>query len=182
VKKIISEGGRPSSAYLPYFNIECQGEGVIVVIGWPGQWFATFSGNGNRTIRVSSGQDLTHFKLRPGEELRTPSIALQFWKGDWIHPQNVWRRWMIAHNLPKPGGELPPPLSTPCSSHQYWEMLGATEENQKICIDRYIENGLKPDYWWMDAGWYVNNGNWANTGTWEVDTNKFPNGLRSISD
>ncbi|MBI3850421.1 MAG: alpha-galactosidase [Verrucomicrobia bacterium] len=181
-KQFIAEGGRPSSAYLPYFNIEWQGAGVIVVIGWPGQWSAKFTRTGNSTLRVSGGQDLTHFTLYPGEELRAPLIALQFWKGDWIHSQNVWRRWMITHNLPRPGGELPPPLSTPCSSHQYWEMQGATEENQKMFIDRYIENGLKPDYWWMDAGWYVNVGHWANTGTWEVDTNRFPHGLRAISD
>ena len=181
-KQFIAEGGRPSSAYLPYFNIEWQGEGVIVVIGWPGQWSAKFTRAGDSVLGVSGGQDLTHFKLHPGEELRTPLIALQFWNGDRIHSQNVWRRWMIAHNLPRAGGELPPPLSTPCSSHQYWEMLGATEENQKLFIDRYIENGLKPDYWWMDAGWYVNSGHWANTGTWEVDTNRFPNGLRAISD
>jgi alpha-galactosidase len=41
---------------------------------------------------------------------------------------------------------------------------------------------LKIDYWWMDAGWYKNNGTWVNTGTWEVDTKRFPNGLRAITD
>jgi alpha-galactosidase len=34
----------------------------------------------------------------------------------------------------------------------------------------------------MDAGWYVNASGWPNTGTWEVDTKRFPNGLRAITD
>ncbi|HEV2355015.1 MAG TPA: alpha-galactosidase, partial [Puia sp.] len=181
-KQFVAEGGRPSSLYLPYFNLEWPDSGVIIAIGWPGQWSASFTRHTGRMLRVQGGQQLTHFKLHPGEEVRTPLIVLQFYDGNWIHSQNIWRRWMIAHNIPRPGGELPPPLSTPCSSHQYWEMLGATEQNQKIFIDRYIENGLKPDYWWMDAGWYVDNGHWENTGTWEVDTNRFPHGLRAISD
>jgi len=34
----------------------------------------------------------------------------------------------------------------------------------------------------MDAGWYVTNNCWYGTGTWEIDTTRFPNGLRAISD
>ena len=50
-----------------------------------------------------------------------------------------------------------------------------------MCIDRYLEEGIKLDYWWMDAGWYPC-GSWLETGTWEVDTKRFPNGLKAISD
>ena len=24
-----------------------------------------------------------------------------------FHAQNLWRRWMLAHNVPRPGGKLP---------------------------------------------------------------------------
>ena len=34
----------------------------------------------------------------------------------------------------------------------------------------------------MDAGWYVNKTGWPHTGTWEVDTKRFPRGLRAITD
>jgi alpha-galactosidase len=61
-------------------------------------------------------------------------------------------------------------------------MVNATEENQIMFINRYIEENLKLDYWWMDAGWYPCDGGWSNVGTWEVDTNRFPRGLRAISD
>ncbi|MBN2129998.1 MAG: alpha-galactosidase, partial [Sedimentisphaerales bacterium] len=127
-------------------------------------------------------QELTHFKLHPGEEVRTPLVVLQFYRGDWIPAQNVWRRWMWAHNLPRPGGKMLVPQMAACSSHQYGEMIHANEENQKMFIDGYLERGLKLDYWWMDAGWYWNKHGWPHVGTWEVDTNRFPNGLRAICD
>jgi alpha-galactosidase len=126
---------------------------------------------------------LTHFKLLPGEEVRTPLIALQFWQGgDWIRAQNIWRRWMIAHNVPRPGGKLPSPQFAATSSHAFQEMQNANEENQKMFIDRYLAEGLKLDYWWMDAGWYPFKEGWFNTGTWEPDPKRFPNGLRAVSD
>jgi alpha-galactosidase len=175
-------GGRPTNSNLPYFNIEWPGQGLIVVVGWSGQWAARFSRDQGDGLAVRAGQELTHFALHPGEEVRGPLIVLQFYDGDWIRGQNLWRRWMVAHNLPRPGGKLPPPLLTPCSSHQFGEMINADEDNQILFINRYLEESLQPDYWWMDAGWYVNDGTWVNTGTWEVDTKRFPRGLRAISD
>ena len=110
-------------------------------------------------------------------------MALQFWQGgDWIRAQNIWRRWMVAHNLPRPGGELPPPLLAAGSSGQFHEMTDANEDNQKSFIDRYLEHGVKIDFWWMDAGWYENKTGWPNVGTWEVDRKRFPHGLRAIAD
>lgn len=90
---------------------------------------------------------------------------------------------MLAHNMPQPGGSLPNvPQLNACSSHQYGEMIHANSDSQKFFIDKYLARGMKLDYWWMDAGWYWNKTGWPNTGTWEVDTNRFPGGLRPISD
>ncbi|MCL5102725.1 MAG: carboxypeptidase regulatory-like domain-containing protein, partial [Armatimonadetes bacterium] len=36
-------GGRPTNSDLPYFNLENPDGGVIIVIGWPGQWSASFA-------------------------------------------------------------------------------------------------------------------------------------------
>ncbi|MEK7678076.1 MAG: alpha-galactosidase [Verrucomicrobiota bacterium] len=174
--------GRPLGWVFPYYNLEWSGEGAIIVVGWPGQWAAQFARDAGTGVRITAGQELVHLKLRPGEEIRTPLIVMQFWKGDWLRAQNIWRRWMLAHNLPRAGGQLSKPLLTPCSSHQFGEMIQANEANQKLFIDRYLEEGIKIDYWWMDAGWYVNKTGWPNTGTWEVDTNRFPRGLRAITD
>ena len=151
-------------------------------MGWPGQWLAEFQRDNAQEIRIRAGQELTHFKLLPGEEVRTPLMALLFWEGDWIRGQNLWRSWMIAHNVPRPGGHLPPPQFVASSSRAYEEMIGANEANQIMHIDRYLEEQLKLDYWWMDAGWYVQKQGWPQVGTWEVDPQRFPRGLRPISD
>ena len=174
-------GGRPTDTDLSYFNLEWSGEGVIIGLGWPGQWAARFLRDKQRGVRVTAGQQLTHFRLLPGEAVRTPLVALQFWQGDWIDAQNVWRRWMIAHNLPRPGGTLPPPQLAGGSGRQTIEMQDANEENQKEYLARVLQTGLQIDYWWMDAGWYPFKSGWWNTGTWDPDPRRFPHGFAPIS-
>ncbi len=176
-------GGRATNQAWPYYNLEMDGSGVIIAVGWPGQWAASFERDSERGLSVRAGQEHTHLILHPGEEIRTPLSVLLFWQdGGWIRAQNLWRRWMIAYNLPRQSGKLPAPILQANSSIQFHEMIEADEENQKLFIDRYFENGIDLDYWWMDAGWYPCTGKWTNTGTWEVDTRRFPNGLRAVSD
>ena len=119
-------------------------------------------------LQVTIGQEITHFKLLPGEEIRSPRIVMQFWKGEWRRSQNIWRRWMQAHNMPRPGGKLPPPQLAGNTSREYVESTEATAADENMFIDRYVEEKLHPDYFWMDAGWYLNNGSWVNVGTWEL--------------
>ncbi len=181
-KRISAAGGRPTNSDLSYFNLASGDHGTIVVVGWPGQWEADFTRDAGRGIRVRAGQQLTHFRLHPGEEVRTPLIVLMNWRGDWIDGQNQWRRWMMAYGMPKPGGKLPAPMMLASSGRAYGEMIGANEANQIMHIDRYLEEGFKLDYWWMDAGWYVQDQGWPQVGTWEVDRKRFPNGFKPISD
>jgi alpha-galactosidase len=172
----------------PYFNMELPGGGVIMAISWSGLPAIQFTRDNTNGLRIQAGQDLTHFKLHPGEEVRTPMIVLQFWSGDRVQAQNVWRRWMIAHNMPKPEGRDLGPQRAASAAYQYGNMVNATEENQELFIHRYVEEGLRPDFWWMDAGWYPpnisKNGTqlWALTGTWEADRSRFPHGLRAVTD
>ena len=56
-------------------------------------------------------------------------------------------------------------------------------------INRYKRFKLVPEVFWLDAGWYIHANevekekNWANTvGNWEVDQDRFPGGLKPISD
>ncbi len=181
-KRIAAAGGRPTNSDMSYVNLESSGEGTIIVVGWPGQWAAEFQRDAADGVQIRAGQELTRFKLLPGEEVRSPMIVLQFWRGDWVRSQNIWRRWMMAYGMPKPGGKLPQPQFLASSSRAYEEMIGANEQNQIMHINRYLEEGLKLDYWWMDAGWYVQEKGWPQVGTWEVDPKRFPKGLRPISD
>jgi len=182
-RRFAPSSGRGSDGVWPYFNIESPGGGAIVAVGWPGQWAATFHRDAATGLHIRAGQERTHFKLLPGEETRTPLIAVQFYRGDWLRAQNVWRRWMLAHNLPRlADGKVPAPLMPAASSNQCHEMQNANEANQKRFIDGYLDHGVRIDFWWMDAGWYVNGTSWPRVGTWEVDRKRFPNGLRAVSD
>lgn len=185
-KRIAAAGGRPTNTDMSYFNLEWGGGGVIASVGWPGQWAAEYTRTSPSSVRFVAGQEITRFKLHPGEEVRSPLIALLWWKAgrgdDWIRGQNLWRRWMMAHSMPKPGGKLPPPQFVASSSRAYEEMKNANEANQIMHIDRYLDLGLKLNYWWMDAGWYVQQQGWPQVGTWEVDRARFPRGFKPISD
>jgi alpha-galactosidase len=180
--RLATSGGRPTDKAMCYFNLEEQQQGVIVALGWPGQWDADFIRDSGRTVRLQAGQELTHFKLQPGEKVRSPLVALLFWNGDWIRGQNLWRKWMLAYNVPHfSDGTIQPHLA---GTSAYWTnvMADGNEENQKLFINRYRAAGIKLDFWWMDAGWYINDGSWVNTGTWKIDLQRFPNGLRPVTD
>jgi len=182
-RQFAPSSGRGSDGVWPYFNIEWPGAGAIVAVGWPGQWAATFRRDSAAGLHVRAGQQRTRLKLLPGEEVRTPLIALQLYRGDRLRAQNVWRRWMLAHNVPRlADGNVPPPLMPAASSNQCHEMQRANEANQKQFIDGYLDRGVRIDFWWMDAGWYVHGTSWPRVGTWEVDRKRFPNGLRAVSD
>ncbi len=177
-RRFAPTGGRPTTGAFPYFNLEWPGAGLIVVVGWPGQWAAQFTRDADKRLRLRAGQELTHFTLRPGEEVRTPLVALQFWKtGDWIRAQNIWRRWMVAHNLPRPGGQLVPTHYGGCFGSM---RPRAAEEIEQF--DGWLREEIRLDYWFIDAGWYVHPEPWWNVGTWEIDRDRFPRGLREVAD
>jgi alpha-galactosidase len=180
-KRITTSGGRPTNSDLPYFNLEWPGEGVIVVVGWPGQWAAEFRRDEGTGLQVRGGQELTRFKLHPGETVRGPLALVQFWKGDWVRAQNVWRRWMLAHNLPRPGGRAMPPALMMCTTDFYPGLRSNAKDEMKY-VDAYTSAGVKLDYWWIDAGWYPCQDGWWQTGTWEPDPQRYPQGLRQVSD
>jgi alpha-galactosidase len=175
--------GRPTDGdEMPYFNLAWPRQGVIFALGWPGQWSLDVSRDASSFVRVAGGQDVTHFWLAPGEEVRTPLAVVQFWNGDWIDGQNVWRRWMVAHNLPRPGGQLLAPRLSGGSNTYTNTMMEGTEQNQLEYLKRNLDAGIPIQYWWMDAGWYPFRGTWGDTGTWIPDPARFPRGLRPISD
>ena len=170
----------------PYWNLQRPGGGVILAVGWPGQWEATFTRDHERGLRVKAGQQLTHLVLKPGEEVRTPSTTLLFWQGDdVVRAQNLWRSWYLAHVLPRIGGQPQPPT-------MQIQVDGSLANWPRV--QAFLDAGIKPDICWRDAGggntWYPSAGGpftepkkiWLNTGTWEVDTAKYPQGFKPFSD
>ncbi len=63
-------GGWATCGNWPYFNIDWGSGGALLAVGWPGRWTAAFVRDGGDKLSVRAGQELTHFKLHPGEEIR----------------------------------------------------------------------------------------------------------------
>lgn len=189
-------GGRSSDQAFPFFNIQApsQKQGVMVAVGWTGTWYTDIKSSGNRTLSMNAGMKTLETYLYPGEEIRTPSTCFLFWSGeDKMTGHNKFRRFMINIQAPKVNGKPTVyPVSTsfnygdpfPCN-----EYTCMTESYALAMIKRYRDYKLVPEVFWLDAGWYIkskeyyNNKNWANTvGNWIIDYERFPNGLKPISD
>ena len=120
--------------------------------------------------------------LHAGETARSPLIALQFWKtGDWIRAQNVWRHWMVDHNLPRVAGKPPMPFTATCVDGMFPGMI-SNAADEISSMRNYAKHDSKLDYFWIDAGWYVSSGDWTRVGTWEPDPKRYPKGIRQVSD
>jgi alpha-galactosidase len=181
-RRIASTGGRPTQLEFPYLNIMAPGQCLLVALGWPGQWALRLLRDQDHGLGLSGGQERTHFTLRPGEEVRTPLVVLQFADGDWLRAQNLWRRWLLAHALPQPGGKPLPTLRSLCTGN-YYPGLMTEAVQEKAFLQRHLDAGVGFDVWWQDAGWYPCEGiGWPKVGTWEPDPLRFPKGLREISD
>ena len=68
--------GRSSDGALPFFNLQWKGGGVVGAIGWSGQWAMRLRRETPGGLTLQAGQQTTHFKLHPGESIRTPRILL----------------------------------------------------------------------------------------------------------
>lgn len=190
-------GGRSSDdTAFPFFNIEMPGQhGIVVAVGWTGKWFADVAQKDEKIVSLKSGMENMHLSLHPKEEFRTPKICLLFWKGeDRMIGHNQFRRFVLAHHTRKINGRNPElPLSVafeldgapfPCTVHTC-----ITEASALAHIKRYQQFKFTPELFWIDAGWYSGcgwdkeNGEWPqNVGNWTVDKERFPNGLKPISD
>ncbi len=175
------DGGRPTDHAWPYYNVELPGEhrGVIAVVSWPAEWASTISrpsGQGDE-LRVVGGQQLIHTRLHPGEEIRTPLSVLMFYRGDAADGQNLWRRWMLSDNVPRPGGHMPPAVHASATD------LYQSQTSEMDGLARYAKHDAGLNYWWMDAGWYpCKDQFWWNLTSWDPDPARFPHGLRPVSD
>ncbi len=183
-------GGRSSNTTVfPFLNIEAPGEGLVIAIGWSGQWAISLMKNSEASIKIRSGMELTHLKLHKGEQIRTPRIMLLSWDGDdRMLGHNTLRQFILKHHtLQKDGKPVTAPLAAgggpACQAPLpgFEEYNQATVHNQLALAERYRQFGLDAEYFWIDAGWFE--GRWANgVGNWFPRKDGFPDGLRPVSD
>lgn len=174
--------GTPCCGASPYLKLLFDDWSLRIAVGWPAQWTATAEA-AEGGARLIIGQQRTHMYLRPGETMRTPRVNLLGGAGGDERSINLWRRWYLKHILPREDGHpIPPKLCLHVFAEGGPEFSGATEAQQLDGIETYVRRGLKPDVWWIDAGWYACNLNWPYTGTWTHDVDRFPRGLRPIGE
>lgn len=174
-------GGRSSDTEMPFFNIQTGGGGVVVAVGWAGQWEARFLRATTEAVRVSVGQQDSHFILHPGEKARTPRVLLQFWDGDdTLRGNNLFRQWMSACNLPRrKGGLVFPPI---CGSVTKTDPDGSYEGPHVRMMPALAAHGFEVFWSDMDPQQWYPIGFPEGTGTWEPDPAKYPNGLKPVGD
>lgn len=187
-------GGRSSEEAFPFFNLESEAsrQGVMVAVGWTGTWFADLEKRDPSRLTLAAGMLNTDLYLYPDEQIRTPSVALMFWSGDRMNGHNRFRRLVLAHHSRKVDGSPFYPL---CSAFNYrdpqpcGEYSCLTADWAVAMVRRYSMFELTPDVFWLDAGWHTGAGDfrhgksWANTtGNWTVDRERFPEGLKPVSD
>ena len=179
-------GGRPSNAWLPFFNLQTGSTGVIAAIGWSGQWAADIARETETSVHLQAGQEFTRLVLRPGEEIRTPRILLLFWSGEPQTGHNALRRFILTHHTPRPDGQL---LRGPLTA-AHWG--GMKTPDHLARIEAYRRQNLGYEYYWVDAGWYGPTDSyspneftgdwWKHVGNWTINPAAHPHGLRPISD
>ncbi len=172
-----SYGGRSSDGVLPYFNLFGGDRGVIVAIGWSGDWHASFSYTTDG-VRITAGLRRMRFRLGSGETVRLPSVLVMTYTGTWIDGQNQFRRLMLHHFTPR---HYPPMKLMPVAASVHGEFgFHETTESNLVSFCRRIGTlRMGIDTVWLDAGW--NKGGFPRgQGNLAADRQRFPNGLSAV--
>lgn len=185
-KTYTASGGRSSEENAPFFNVYKSGEGYMFAIGWSGQWNCSVSRTENELTIQTKIED-THFRILPGERIRTSSFVLMPYKGSVAESHNKWRK-LVKENfsiIGQKGRDEHAPL---CAI--IWG--GMQTEDVLDRIETIRKNQLPFEYIWMDAGWYGADtspspdefeGDWGkHTGDWRVSSLVHPDGLKIIAD
>ena len=174
-------GGRPSNGAFPFFNLQYGDEGLIAAIGWSGQWAARLERSVTGPTRLQAGMEKTHFKLHPGERVRSPRILVMPWTGDRLTAHNRFRRLLLFEYVPRLDGRpLRLPVAAQCFDRYSWTRPEwSTEAGQLLAVQATHELGC--DTHWFDAAWFE--GGFPNgVGNWFCKPKSFPNGLKPVSD
>ncbi|KPK83950.1 MAG: hypothetical protein AMJ81_06905 [Phycisphaerae bacterium SM23_33] len=174
-------GGRSSNGVLPFMNLFHRDGGVVLGVGWSGQWQATVQREG-RHLRLTAGMQKTHLRLRPGEKVRTPRIlVINYHADDPEAGNNLLRRLLLGHYLPRVGGELFLPPVAHCLQSYYYLTGDMSEQVELAALPKAAALGATA--YWIDACWYGQGRSWwEEVGNWTINRRRYPRGLKPIAD
>lgn len=182
---MVADEGRSSANWLPFWGVDFTPEhGILVGLGWSGAWRADFELTSNDCFTMTASQLATHFRVLPGEELRSLMVLVMFRDGIGVEAgQNRFRRLLGAHYAPHDVAGRPEvnPISLPVFG-------GIPTATHLQFIERFAAGGFPYDFFGIDAGWYgygenrdVFSGTWgAETGNWRYNP-AHPDGFAAIT-
>ncbi len=175
-----SFGGRSSDGVMPYFNVAGKSGGLIVAIGWTGDWKSRFRWLNDSSIRITAGLKQARFRLPRGEQVRLPSVLVMSYRGTWIDGQNKFRRFMKTRLTPT--NHQPLELMPVAASVHAMLAFNDTSEVNLTSLGKDIAALKLPiDTFWLDAGW--NDGGFpGHQGNPNPDPQRFPAGLKPIGE
>ncbi len=182
-----------SSSYgtgFPFFDVIGKDEGIIMAIGWSGQWKSDFKWLSKDGFNMKARQEDFAAVLLPNETIRMPRIVMTYFTGDEEYGHNIWRRLVISDYTPP--SDDPEGFKAPlCAST--W---GRTAKKIKEYLPYYKDSCV--ELFFIDAGWY-SQGHPANEegyalqqtaphiwydflGDWSQSKILYPNGINEVTD
>jgi alpha-galactosidase len=175
-----SGNGRSSTDNLPFFKVEGGDASLVVAVGWSGCWKATLTCPDHQSLNLRAGMERTHFRLHPGERVRSPRVLLLHWPGDTLEANAQFRQLIYRHYCATRDGErpLPLPFCNTCFTRGGGWLNECDAENQISLIRAYAPLGLKALL--TDAGWFE--GGWPNgAGNWNPRADAYPRGMGPVA-
>ncbi|MBD3174542.1 MAG: hypothetical protein GF320_05155 [Armatimonadia bacterium] len=172
--------GRSSGENLPFFKVQSGRGSIVMGLGWTGEWRVDATASRLGRMRLSGGMAETHFRLHPGERVRTPRVLALFHDGETLEANAQFRQLIQDHYaLAKEGDEpLPTLFSNTCFTRGGGWLNECNEENQVSLIRAYAPLGLEAVI--TDAGWFE--GGWPNgAGNWTPRKDAYPDGMAPVA-
>jgi len=172
--------GRSSNKDFPFFRVDTGKGSMIVAVGWSGQWKATARCEDASTLHLTAGLELTHFRLLPGERVRSPRMLILVHEGETDAIHAAFRRLIYKHYAVRVGGKAPEPalFNNTCFTRGGVWLNECNEENQISLIRAMAPLGIQAVI--TDAGWFT--GGWPQgAGNWDVDLAKYPRGIGPVA-
>ena len=175
--------GRSSDQIMPFFDVHTKDDGLILAIGWTGNWQFNVKRSGD-IANITAGLKNTNFYLEPNEQLRTTSILIMEYNHE--DKYNKFRRLIkkhFSHNSQNPT------IKDGLLCFEFWGSLPSDLIIQRI--KELQSHDIVFDEIWLDAGWYgqgqigpssYEKGWSENTGNYVVNEYVHPNGMIDIRD
>ncbi len=182
----VTGGSSSNGKGFPFFDVIGKDEGIVMAIGWSGQWESDFKYLSNGKFNMRARQQTFNAALLPGETIRMPRIVMTYFTGDEEYGHNIWRRLVISDYTPPT--DDPEGFKAPLCASTWGRTAAKIKEYLPYYKDSCVE------LFFIDAGWHsqghpiddegvANKHVWHSVlGDWSQNKMLYPNGLREVSD